>query len=91
VAKLGEAAGSACVGAAARCHAALATCFALEAQKRVRWWRMTTRMQAVEMERGGLCFPRDYPDTEVFAKWAADTFAFERQRSVLVLSLAVVL
>jgi hypothetical protein len=52
---------------------------------------MTTRMQAVEMERGGLCFPRDYPDTEVFAKWAADTFAFERQRSVLVLSLALVL
>jgi len=37
-------------------------------------------LQAVEMERGGLCFPRDYPDTDAFNNWALVMFALQRQR-----------
>jgi hypothetical protein len=37
---------------------------------------------AVEMERGGLCFPRDYPDTEAFGEWADATFEEQRVRFV---------
>jgi len=32
------------------------------------------------MERGGLCFPRDYPDTDAFNDWALVMFALQRQR-----------
>ncbi len=37
---------------------------------------------AVEMERGGLCFPRDYPDTAAFGVWAHTTFEEQRSRFV---------
>ena len=38
---------------------------------------------AVEMERGALCFPRDYPDTAAFSAWAQIAFDEQRRRSVL--------
>ena len=36
--------------------------------------------QAVERERGQLCFPQDFPDTECFEAWAQTTLSLQQQR-----------